>query len=68
MKKDEPIKYTEDLLNEDILDVDAILKSKWRHPFRVWLRYKLFIIEIFITDIFWNTIFNLRQLINKWKK
>jgi hypothetical protein len=42
MKKNPEVKYVEDLLEEDEIDVDAVLKAKFRHPIRQWLQVRWF--------------------------
>ena len=67
MKED--VKYTEDLLREEDINIDALLKSKWRHPIRTWCRYKLFLIQIYIVDLILDLKFlAFKSFINKWKK
>lgn len=68
MKKEELVKYTEDLLNEDEFDVEALRKSKWKHPISVWFNYNFFLVQVFIIEIIVDIMFNLKQFINKWKK
>jgi len=45
-KQQEPVKYIEDLLQEDDIDVCAVLEAKWKHPIKTWVTSKLFNFEI----------------------
>lgn len=45
-KQQEPVKYVEDLLQEDDIDVCAVLNAKFRNPIKTWVTSKLFNFEI----------------------
>jgi len=47
-KKEE--KYVEDLLNEDDIDVIAVLNARFKHPIRTFIRSKLFVIKVNIKE------------------
>jgi len=45
-KQQTPVKYVEDLLQEDDVDVCAVLNAKHKNPIRTWFTSKLFDLEI----------------------
>jgi hypothetical protein len=50
MKNSTQPKFVEDLLQEQELDVDAILTAKFKHPFKAWINYKFFIAGVFLRE------------------
>ena len=46
----EHMKYTEDLLMEDEIDVCAVLSSNFKNPLQTQLSYKWFVITVFIKE------------------
>lgn len=47
MKKQQtPVKYVEDLLQEDDIDVCAVINAKFRNPIKTWFISTLFNFEI----------------------
>ena len=46
----EPMKYTEDLLMEDEIDVCAVLDSNFKNPLQTQLSYKWFVITVFLKE------------------
>jgi hypothetical protein len=45
-KSQKSTKYVEDLLQEDDIDVCAVLNAKFRNPIKTWFASKLFKLEI----------------------
>jgi hypothetical protein len=46
----EPMKYTEDLLKEDEIDVCAVLSSNFKNPIQTQLAYKWFALKVFLKE------------------
>jgi len=46
----EPMKYTEDLLKEDEIDVCAVLGSNFKNPIQTQLGYKWFALKVVLKE------------------
>ena len=44
------MKYTEDFLKEDEIDVCAVLDSNFKNPLRTQLSYKWFALKVFLKE------------------
>ena len=63
-KKEE--NYVEDLLNEEDIDVIAVLNARFRHPIRTFIRSKLFVIEVNIKEYMQKFKLFVRRVTAEW--
>ena len=50
MKNTENIKFVEDLLKEQEIDVVAVGRAKFKHPIKTWFNYNMFLLGVFIKE------------------
>jgi hypothetical protein len=66
-KQQTPVKYIEDLLQEDDIDVCAVLDAKWKNPIKTWFVSKLFNLEIELKEQKQKVKFFFKKLFKKNK-
>ena len=66
-KSQKSTKYVEDLLQEDDIDVCAVLNAKWKNPIKTWVTSKLFNFEIELEEQKQKVKFFFKKLFKKNK-